>query len=185
MLKKTIKYNNPFTGEEVEETFYFHLSKAELIELEMGTEGGLSEALKRIVAEENPKKIIAEFKNIILSAYGERSENGRFFKKTQQLRDEFESSEAYSALFMEILTDAEAAAVFVNSIVPVEVAEAAAKEAAELTQKESQAELSVVPPADEPEDESKEVRESVPSDDEIEKEKVVITEPDQPGKSDN
>ena len=99
MLKKTITYED-FNGEERSEDFFFHLSKAELVELEMSHQGGLSEALKRIVAAEDAKSIIAEFKNIILSAYGQRSEDGRRFTKNQTLRDEFESTEAYSVLFM-------------------------------------------------------------------------------------
>lgn len=126
MLKKTIKYTN-FNDEEVEEDFFFHLSKAELVELEMSHEGGLSEALKKIVAAADAKSIIAEFKNIILSAYGQKSEDGRRFIKNQQLRDEFESTEAYSTLFMELVTNTEAAIEFINGIIPQGMAEEAAK----------------------------------------------------------
>ncbi len=98
MLKKTITYED-FNGETVSEDFFFHLSKAELVELELSHQGGLSEALQRIVAAEDGKGIVAEFKNIILSAYGKKSDDGRHFTKNQQLREEFESSEAYSSLF--------------------------------------------------------------------------------------
>lgn len=129
MLKKTITYED-FNGDTVSEDFFFHLSKAELVELELSHRGGLSEALKRIVASEDGKSIIAEFKNIILGAYGKRSDDGRRFIKTQELRDEFESSEAYSVLFMEMVTDAEAAAEFVNGVIPKNLAEEAAKLAA-------------------------------------------------------
>jgi hypothetical protein len=157
VLKKVIKYQNLFTDDEVEETFYFHLSKAELVELEMSTEGGLSESLKRIVAAEDGKQIIAEFKNIILRAYGVRSDDGRFFKKTQELRDEFESSEAYSALFMELVTQTESAVEFITSVVPAGLA----AEAAEIARAETQPEVSLVPPPDESGDESPEVRQMV------------------------
>jgi len=126
MLKKTITYQD-FNDEEVVEDFFFHMSKAELVELEMSHQGGLSEALKRIVAAEDGKSIIAEFKNIILSSYGKRSEDGRRFIKNQQLRDEFESSEAYSTLFMELVTDTAAAIAFVNGIVPAGLTEEVAK----------------------------------------------------------
>jgi len=126
VLKKTITYTD-FNDEEVSEDFFFHLSKAELVELEMSEKGGLSEALKRIIDAEDGKKIIAEFKKIILGAYGKKSEDGRRFIKNQQLRDEFESSEAYSTLFMELVTDAGKAAEFVNGIVPQGIAEDAAK----------------------------------------------------------
>ena len=126
MLKKTITYED-FNGETVSEDFFFHLSKAELVELELSHEGGLSEALQKIVEAEDGKSIIAEFKNIILGAYGKRSEDGKRFIKNQALREEFESTEAYSTLFMELVTDAEVAAEFINGVIPQGMAEEAAK----------------------------------------------------------
>jgi hypothetical protein len=126
MLKKTITYVD-FNGEEVVEDFFFHLSKAELVELEMSYEGGLTEQIKRIAEAEDGKAIIAEFKKIILGAYGQRSPDGRRFIKNQTLRDEFESTEAYSTLFMELVTDAEKAAEFVRGVIPQDLAEEAAK----------------------------------------------------------
>lgn len=126
MLKKTITYED-FNGEEVSEDFYFHLSKAELVEMELSHKDGLGAALQRIVAAEDGKAIIKEFKGIILGAYGKRSEDGRRFIKSQILRDEFESSEAYSTLFVELVTDTDAAIEFINGIVPKNMAEEAAK----------------------------------------------------------
>lgn len=117
MLKKTITYTN-FNDEEETEVFFFNLSKAELIELEMTHEGGLSDSLKKIAASEDGAAIIREMKNLILTSYGKKSPDGRRFIKNQQIRDEFESSEAYSALFMELVTDADAAVAFVQGIVP-------------------------------------------------------------------
>lgn len=126
MLKKTITYED-FNGDEVSEDYFFHLSKAELVELEMSHQDGLSEALKRIVAAEDGKSIIAEFKKILLGAYGQKSADGRRFIKNQQLRDEFESSEAYSTLFMELVTDAGAAIEFINGIIPKGMSDDVAK----------------------------------------------------------
>lgn len=126
MLKKTITYVD-FNGDEVSEDFYFHLSKAELVELELSYKGGLQEAIKRIIDAEDGKAIIAEFKNIILSSYGQRSDDGRRFIKNQALRDEFESTEAYSTLFMELVTDADKAAEFVRGVIPKDLAEETAK----------------------------------------------------------
>jgi hypothetical protein len=128
MLKKTITYED-FNGETVSEDFFFHLSKAELVELEMSHLGGLSESLQKIIDAEDNKQIIAEFKNIILTAYGKRSSDGRRFTKNQELRDEFISTEAYSALFMELVTDTDAAIEFINGIIPAGMTEEAAKAA--------------------------------------------------------
>jgi hypothetical protein len=126
VLKKTITYTD-FNGEEVSEDFFFHLSKAELVELELSHPGGMSAALERIVASEDGKSIIAEFKNIILGSYGQKSLDGRRFIKNAQLREEFESSEAYSTLFMELVMDAGAAAEFINGIIPQGMVEEAAR----------------------------------------------------------
>ena len=126
MLKKTITYKD-FNDEEVTEDHYFHLSKAELVELEMSHKDGLSEALQKIIAAEDGKAIIKEFKGIILGSYGKRSPDGKRFVKTQELRDEFESSEAYSTLFMELVTNTDAAIEFINGIVPQGLQEDAAK----------------------------------------------------------
>lgn len=117
MLKKTIVYTD-FNGQETEEEFFFHLSKAELVELEMSHEGGFVESMQKIVEAEDNKAIIAEFKKIILQSYGKKSMDGKRFIKNQTLRDEFESSEAYSTLFMELVTDTDAAIEFMNGIIP-------------------------------------------------------------------
>ena len=117
MLKKTIKYTD-FNGEETSEDFLFHLSKAELVELEMSHEGGFVASMQKVVEAEDNKTIIEEFKKIILQSYGKKSLDGKRFIKNQTLRDEFESSEAYSTLFMELVTDTDAAIEFMNGIIP-------------------------------------------------------------------
>lgn len=122
MLKKSITYTN-FNDEEVTEDFYFHLSKAELVEMEMGKPGGLEKYLRRIIESEDGAAIMDEFKKLILKAYGRKSHDGTRFVKNDDLREEFLSSEAYSALFMELVTDAGAAAAFVNGIVPQNIKE--------------------------------------------------------------
>lgn len=123
MLKKTITYVD-YNGMERTEDFYFNLSKAEIMELEMSTAGGLAEMINKIVAAQDAPAIIEIFKKIILKAYGIKSPDGRrFLKKDEKgnaLCNEFEQTEAYSQLFMELATDADAAAKFVNGIVPVE-----------------------------------------------------------------
>jgi hypothetical protein len=124
LLKKTITYED-FNGETTSEDLFFHLSKAELVELEMSHEGGLSVALQKIVESQDGKAIVAEFKNIILNSYGKKSEDGRRFIKNQAMRDEFESSEAYSTLFMELVTDTDAAIEFINGVIPKGMAEEA------------------------------------------------------------
>ena len=121
MLKKTITYTD-YNGAERTEDFYFNLSKAEVMEMELSTAGGLAETIKKVVAAQDQPAIIKIFKDLILKAYGEKSLDGKRFKKNDELREEFAQTEAYSILFMELATDDKAAADFVNGIVPAEIA---------------------------------------------------------------
>jgi len=120
MLKKTITYTD-YNGNERTEDFYFNLSKAEIMEMEMGISGGMTQMLNRIIAEQDSEKIIKTFKEIILKAYGEKSPDGKRFIKSEELSTAFSQTEAFSQLFMELATDADAAAKFVNGIIPVDL----------------------------------------------------------------
>ncbi len=118
MLKKTITYVD-YDGNERTEDFYFNLSKAEIAEMELSAEGGLTKLIERIVAAQDGKKIVEIFKDLILRAYGEKSPDGKRFIKSPELRDAFAQTEAYSELFMELATNADASTAFVNGIVPI------------------------------------------------------------------
>ena len=117
MLKKAITYTD-YNGVKRTEDFYFNLSKAEVMEMELGTVGGLAEMLKRIVDSQDVPALIKNFKEIILKAYGEKSPDGKRFIKSEELSTAFSQTEAYSTLFMELATDHEAASVFINGIIP-------------------------------------------------------------------
>ena len=117
MLKKTFTYTD-YNGVERTEDHYFNLSKAELMEMELSTTGGLAEMINKIVAAQDAPAIVKVFKELVLKAYGQKSPDGRRFIKSKELADEFSQTEAYSQLVMELATDADAAAKFVNGIVP-------------------------------------------------------------------
>jgi len=124
MLKKTVTYDD-YNGVERTEDFYFNLSKAELLEMELGTSGGLAEMIRKIVAAQDAPAIIKVFKDLVLKAYGEKSADGKRFIKSPELSEAFSQTEAYSQIFMELATDDKKAAEFVNGIVPAGMAEAA------------------------------------------------------------
>jgi hypothetical protein len=117
MLKKTITYVD-YDGNERTEDFYFNLTKTEVAEIELSTNGGLAKALDKIVKEQDSKKVLELLKDIVLKAYGEKSIDGKRFIKTQELRDGFTQTEAYSELFMDLITNADMAATFINGIIP-------------------------------------------------------------------
>jgi len=119
MLKKEITYTD-FNGEEQTKTFYFNLNKAEITELELSEEGGLVETIERISSAPvvNGQEIIRIFKKIILLSYGVKSEDGQRFIKSPELTNEFVQTNAYSELFVELASDADAASAFITGIVP-------------------------------------------------------------------
>lgn len=129
MIKKTITYTD-YNGVERTENFYFNLSKAEVMEMEMGTDGGMAESIRKIVDAKDAPAIIRIFKDLVLKAYGVKSDDGRRFIKSKELSDGFSQTEAYSQIFMELATDADAAAKFVNGIVPSDLAQQVAQKAA-------------------------------------------------------
>lgn len=124
MITETIKYVD-YNGTEREEKFMFNLTKAELMEMEMSTTGGLAETIQKIIESKDAPAIIKIFKDLVLKAYGEKSPDGKRFVKINDagvpLSIGFSQTEAYSQLFMKLATDADAAAKFVNGIVPNDV----------------------------------------------------------------
>ena len=121
MRKETITYTD-YKGVERKEDFYFNLTKAEIMEMEMSTQGGLAEMIQRIVAAQDQPAIIKIFKDLIIKAYGVKSPDGKRFIKNEDVVNDFVQTEAYSQMFMKLATDADAAAKFVNGIVPADMA---------------------------------------------------------------
>lgn len=117
MLKKTVTYID-YNGVERTEDFYFNLSKAEVAEMELSVEGGFSKMLEEIVASKDNVRIVSLFKQMVLKAYGEKSADGRRFVKSEEISQAFAQTEAYSEIFMELALNTDAAAAFVNGIMP-------------------------------------------------------------------
>lgn len=127
MLKKTITYVD-YNDNERTEDFYFNLTEAEAMEMELSITGGLTEMIKKIVAAQDMPALIKVFKDLILKAYGEKSPDGKRFIKSKEITESFSQTEAFSKLFMELATNAETAAAFVNGIAPKSSSAPALKE---------------------------------------------------------
>ena len=117
MVVEKIKYTD-FNGLEREEEFMFNLTEAEITEMELTTDGGLSDSIKKIIAAQDTPEIIKVFKMLLLKSYGEKSADGRRFVKSEKLSEEFSQTNAYSQLFMKLATDDKAAVAFINGIMP-------------------------------------------------------------------
>ena len=121
MIKKTIEYTD-YNGEVRKEDFYFNLSKAEIMEMELSLDGGMSQRLQKIIDAKNVPELVSVFKDLLLKSYGVKSDDGRSFLKLdsdgKKLSIAFSQTEAYSILFMELATDSSLASEFVNGIIP-------------------------------------------------------------------
>lgn len=121
MIAKTVKYTD-YNGLEREEKFYFNLTEAEVSEWELSVDGGFGQKIKEIINANNMPQLIKVFKELLLKSYGEKTIDGKRFRKTddngQPLSIAFSETQAYSELYMELATDDKAAAEFVNGIMP-------------------------------------------------------------------
>ena len=137
MYSRKIKYTD-YDGNEREEEYFFHLNKAEVLEMQMSWDGGLDKILRKIIEEKDQKRMIEMFKMIILKSYGEKSLDGKRFIKTPEVVEAFTQTEAYSEFFMLLSTNDEVASEFINGILPQKLIE----EANELAEEQKKAQIS-------------------------------------------
>lgn len=117
MLKRTVTYKD-YNDVERTEDLYFHFSESEILEMELSTEGGYSDMVKKMVKAKDEPSLMKVVKDFVLKAYGEKSPDGRRFIKSEELSTAFSQTEAFNKLFMELVTDADAASRFVNEVIP-------------------------------------------------------------------
>lgn len=117
MLKKRVKYED-FDGNEQEDIFYFNLSKPELFKMESETDAGMKKMLETLLEKGNPGKILETYKEILLLAYGHKTEDGKHFEKSPEIRRELETHAAYPYLYMELIESEKAAGEFIDGVFP-------------------------------------------------------------------
>lgn len=121
MYKKTVTFMD-YNDNERTQDFFFHLSDAEILEMELSMTGGLTETIQRIISTQDAPAIVKIFKDLVLKSYGEKDLDGVHFNKSEAISEAFSHTPAYSIIFMELATDADAAAEFVNGIVSANTA---------------------------------------------------------------
>ena len=117
MLKKTVTYTD-YNGVERTEAFYLHYTEAEILDMEMSTEGGFAERIQKIIDAKDQVSLMKLIKKFVIDAYGIKSEDGKRFIKNDKVKTEFLESPAYSKIWMELVMDDEVAADFVNNVIP-------------------------------------------------------------------
>lgn len=129
MYKKLVKYTD-LNGIEREEEILFYLSKTDITKLNVKYDGGLQEKFQKIMNKLNVKELIEVVDDIIVSAYGEKSEDGTKFYKTEKIRNDFTSSVAYDEIFQELISDPDKLSDFITKILPQDVQEKVKEEQA-------------------------------------------------------
>lgn len=120
MVKKDITYTN-YNDVVVTEPFYFNLTKAELLEMELTQHGGFQGFIKLIIDAKDQPTIIRLTKELLLKSYGEKTPDGKRLMKSAEISHNFECCPAYEIMFMMLATDDEEAAKFINALIPVDL----------------------------------------------------------------
>lgn len=117
MFRKMITYKD-FNGIERTDPFYFHLNEAELMDIELDYGGNMSEAMKLMLEKHDVKGLLGIIAKLVRQAYGEKSGDGKRFMKNKEITDSFVTTEAYSALLIEMLNDENSLSEFMTKIMP-------------------------------------------------------------------
>lgn len=130
MFSDTITYKD-FNGNQCSETLYFNISETEGFKFLNSVEGGYDAYLQTILDkfdklndDDDHQKIkmisdlISVYEDIILAAYGEKSEDGKRFMKSDEITNGFRCSAAYDALIQKFFEDPEYAVKFTVAVLP-------------------------------------------------------------------
>lgn len=122
MLKKEITYTD-YDGNQRTENHYFNLSKPELIKWQAYMNGNLVEKLTSIVKSGDTGLIMKTYEELIKMSYGIKSEDNKFFDKSEEISKRFMQSAAYETMFMDLFTKEGEAEAFINGIIPADLRE--------------------------------------------------------------
>lgn len=104
MFKTEVTYTN-FLDQEVTETLRFNLREDELLDLVREDPTFDSSFLAYISQQQDFQKMMKVIRRLISLSYGEVSEDGRSFRKSEQRAMDFLQSSAYTTFVDKILSD--------------------------------------------------------------------------------
>lgn len=149
MVKKTLTFTN-FDGKEVTKDCYFNLTKMEFQELDDSIPGGLTQLIDKMLSEKDKALTVRLLSILLLAAYGEKTEDGRFVKEDahgRRLSAFFKVSEAWDVMFMNLVKNERELSEFLVGIVPKDMADDARK-AMENPEESIQASLTAIKNSD-------------------------------------
>lgn len=120
MYVKEVEYTD-FNGVARKEKFYFNLTKAEILEMELGKTGGFTEYIRKVIEAQDTPTLMSLFRSLLLKSYGVKSDDGRRFIKNDAVREDFEQTQAFSDLYMQLALDDNEASKFINGIMPADM----------------------------------------------------------------
>lgn len=121
MITKTFTYED-FNGEKASQTFTFHMSKSDITKFRLRKDGSdFNETLSHIMKTNNARAILDVFEELVASAVGQKSEDGKKFIKNDEIRSDLFDTPAYDELFMKMLDDPDFAAKFIQSMLPTDM----------------------------------------------------------------
>jgi hypothetical protein len=119
MLKKDITFED-LDGKKVTKTYYFNMSKRELMALEMETPGGFADKLKFMMITEDAPAVLQVFKLMVDMSIGERHEDNIQFVKSPEITKAFSQTNAYDELLFSFIQDPKVAVEFIHGIMPAD-----------------------------------------------------------------
>lgn len=124
MLKKSIKFKN-LDGVEEEVVYYFHMNRGDVAMMEVSSQEGYSGYLEKIIKDNDRGAIARAIKELILVSVGYRDKDdaGRFIK-TDEYAKAFSQTEAFSELYLELITDTAASIEFFKGVLPGNISNA-------------------------------------------------------------
>lgn len=121
MIKQVIKYRD-FNDNEAEETAMFNLSENDILDILVEFPEGFETVIENWEKTGDFSEMIRLFKIIIKKAYGVKSEDGKYFRKSDEASEDFMQSAAYEELFRRLRTDEALAIEFFTNLIRVPTA---------------------------------------------------------------
>lgn len=129
VVKRTISFED-IDGNPVEAEYYFQLAKTDVVEMDLihDHQDDMEDYLHTVTTNRDTRELLKIYKEILFRSVARRVGNG--LDKSDAVMLEFVQTGAYDALFSELLEEEDGGAAFFMSIMPEDVQEKAAEQAA-------------------------------------------------------